>query len=984
MVMDEVEEIKRRIDIVDLISSYLTLKKAGANYKAICPFHQEKTPSFMVSGEKQIFKCFGCFLAGTEVVNKEGLKPIEVIKKNDFVLTHKGRLRKVLVKFERHYRGRIIQLRTRQNNESVFLTPDHKVFLIKTKNCTQRDRLTRLCQSRCSQNCPTKYFKSYKIEKVPISEAKIGDYLLYPINHKVEDVHNIKLYDRQHYLKKRSGKSGFPAYDFPETVKVDNRLLKLLGYWIAEGSVYSRGVRFSLGNHEEDFAQEIDEITNKIFGLKASIHRRRGQKSGLEISISNIHLAKIMVDFCGKGASNKKIPDFCLELPVNKQKVLLEAIFRGDGATSKRQKKSQAGRKSIRTVSNVLAFQMKNLLLRMKQPSSSRFVSAYTDKKKINHRDSWDISWMPDQVNYYSHFMIASDTLSYWLLPIKSIQEKNFKGKVYNLMIEDDSSYVVKNFAVGNCGEGGDVFSFVMKMENLEFPEALKMLADRAGVQLKRRTFKPEEGRDQKTKLYQINDFSARVFHKILISHPAGKNALEYLKKRGISSETIKEFMIGYAPSSRSMKEFLLKKGFTSAELLNAGSPDRFFRRIIFPIRNRLGQTIAFTGRVLDPKQEPKYLNTSDTTIFHKGTVLYNLDQARGAIKQKNAVIVVEGQMDVIASHQAGVQNVVASSGTALTAEHLQILYRYTPNINFCFDSDSAGLMTAKKAYEMAIGLGFNVKMVLLGSPAGEYKDPGEMIAANPPAGGPKLWQEVVEKTIPVIDWYFDLAFAKKTDLTSQKKKEIAKEILPIIKIIPDQIEQAHYINLLAKRLDVNEDIVFDALSKVNEQKKAPTERMEPVTKHQLSSEQLLIAILLYEPAKISPIKDKIEENDFKDPSLKKIYRLLLKEYNYGGITRGGITRGSITKDGKITKSLFEVDRELKNTTSTLVLGAENLYRDEPEKIDEDLTELIQHISSAKKEALKTFYADEIKKAEKTHDIAKLKKLIEEFQNAIS
>jgi len=536
-------------------------------------------------------------------------------------------------------------------------------------------------------------------------------------------------------------------------------------------------------------------------------------------------------------------------------------------------------------------------------------------------------------------------------------------------------------FKCFGCGEGGDVFTFIEKMENLEFPEALRLLADRAGVELKRRKFAPEEGRDQKTKLYQINDFSARVFHKILVSHPAGKIALEYLKKRGISSETIKEFMIGYAPSSRSMKEFLLKKGFTSAELSEAGSPDRFFRRIIFPIRNRMGHTIAFTGRVLDPKQEPKYLNTPDTTIFHKGTVLYNLDQARGAIKQKNAVIVVEGQMDVIASHQAGVQNVVASSGTALTVDHLQILYRYTPNINFCFDSDSAGLMTAKKAYEMAIALGFNVKMVLLGTPAGEFKDPGEMIAENP-----KLWQEAVGKAVPVIDWYFDLAFAKETDLTSQKKKEIAKEILPIIKIIPDQIEQAHYVNLLAKRLDVNEDIVFDALSKVNQQKKAPTERMEQVKKHQLSSEQLLIAILLYDaeqlhskPAKVSQIKEKIKENDFKDPVLKKIYSLLLKEYN-----DGSITNGKITKDGKIAKSLFEVDRELKNTTSALVFGAEDLYRDEPEKIDEDIKELIKHISSAKKEALKTYYADEIKKAEKTHDIAKLKKLIEEFQNAIS
>lgn len=279
-------------------------------------------------------------------------------------------------------------------------------------------------------------------------------------------------------------------------------------------------------------------------------------------------------------------------------------------------------------------------------------------------------------------------------------------------------------FKCFGCGEGGDIFTFIEKMENLEFPEALKMLADRAGVQLKRKKFVPEEGKDRKTRLYKINDLAARVFNKILTTHPSGRVALEYLKKRGINEQTINEFTIGYASSSRSMREFLLKKGFRPTELSEAGSPDRFFKRIIFPIRNRMGNTIAFTGRVIDPKLEPKYLNTPDTIIFHKGEVLYNLDQARGAIKQKNAVIVVEGQMDVISSHQAGVKNIVASSGTALTADHLQILYRYTPNIIFAFDSDSAGLLTAKKAYQMAISEGFNVRMIKLNTRDNEFKDP--------------------------------------------------------------------------------------------------------------------------------------------------------------------------------------------------------------------------------------------------------------------
>ena len=172
-------------------------------------------------------------------------------------------------------------------------------------------------------------------------------------------------------------------------------------------------------------------------------------------------------------------------------------------------------------------------------------------------------------------------------------------------------------FKCFGCSEGGDIFSFVMKMENLEFPEALKMLADRAGVKLERRKFTAEDKPDRKSRLFQINNLIARAFHQILMTHPAGQPAREYLQKRGLANQTIKEFMIGYAPSSRAMHQWLKKKNFTDEEIQNAGSPDRFFRRIIFPIRDVMGNVLGFTGRVLDSKQEPKYLNTPETNIFH-------------------------------------------------------------------------------------------------------------------------------------------------------------------------------------------------------------------------------------------------------------------------------------------------------------------------------------------------------------------------------
>lgn len=531
-------------------------------------------------------------------------------------------------------------------------------------------------------------------------------------------------------------------------------------------------------------------------------------------------------------------------------------------------------------------------------------------------------------------------------------------------------------FKCFGCGEGGDIFSFVMKMENLEFPEALRMLAERAGVQLKRRTFKPEEGRDRKTQLYKINDLSAKVFHKVLVDHRTGKSALEYLKKRGITLETIKDFQIGYAPAFAKatvgkptfLTKFFIQRGFTENEIQEAGAPNRFFKRIMFPIRDAMGNCIAFTGRATQEGQEPKYLNTADTILFHKGRILYNLNQAKGAIKQENTSIVVEGQMDVVASWQAGIKNVVASSGIALTDEHLHILYRYSPNIIFSFDSDSAGLKTAKKAYELAITEGFNVKMVSLG----EFKDPGEMIAQSV-----ELWQKAVKNAKPVIDWYFELAFGKQLtadggnkELTSQEKKEIAKEILPIIKIIPDTIEQAHYVNLLAKRLGVSENVVFDALSRVGLPKDSPKSTSKTVLK-QNSLEEIILAILLYRPELITKYQGKIKLNNFKDDKIKEVYTSLEKEYNKNN---QGVTL-------RLKKG---VSRETNLLVDNLLLDAEKLYKNDPGSLQEDLDQAINHINSDKKEELKQYYAKEIQKAEQKGDRQSLKKLIKEFQAEIS
>lgn len=524
-------------------------------------------------------------------------------------------------------------------------------------------------------------------------------------------------------------------------------------------------------------------------------------------------------------------------------------------------------------------------------------------------------------------------------------------------------------FKCFGCGEGGDVLSFVMKMENLEFREALEMLATRAGVKLEKYKKSPEyqKEKDEKTKLYEINHWSARLFQEILLKHPTGKTALEYLKKRGLSLETIKTFTIGYAPSNSILKAFLKKKGYTDAEIQSAGGPDRFYKRIIFPINDVMGNTLGFTGRALSDDQQPKYLNTPETIIFHKGRILYNLDKARGEIKLAKTTVVVEGQMDVISSWQAGVKNVVATSGTALTDEHLRILYRYTPNITFAFDADTAGLMTAKKAYEMALVEGMNVKMVGLE----KFKDPGEMAAADA-----AQWREAATNAKPVVDWYFGLAFSKQLtansenkEMTSQQKKEIAKELIPIIKKIPDTIEQAHYVGILAKRLSISEQIIFDALRKANSQQPtANSKKPEAVSRQpKASSEEILVGLLTLSPQNIEKVIAKIKLEDLKDMS-KLLYSHLLSWYN----------DKRTDKLGEFLKSKLS-DQDYQNL-EILQMQLEAEYPN----VDQVIDDLLANLNAHQQEKIKQHYADEIAAAEEKGDREKLKQLVKEFQDAIS
>ena len=477
----------------------------------------------------------------------------------------------------------------------------------------------------------------------------------------------------------------------------------------------------------------------------------------------------------------------------------------------------------------------------------------------------------------------------------------------------------------GSCSEGGDIFSFLMKMEGLDFYSALKMLADRVGVKLKKENKNFSENKDKKDKYFEINEIAAKYYEKVLFE-PEGKIALNYLKKRDISEKTIKEFRLGYAPKKSTLLTDLQKIGFTDAEQLASGVAknrdgkllEYFWQRIIFPIADSAGSIVGFTARTLSDEIQPKYLNTSDTEIYHKSKVLYGMDKAKTAIRKLDHAIIVEGNMDVIASHQAGIKNVIAASGTAFTETQLGIVKRFTKNIKLSFDVDFAGSEATKRAIEMAMDEGFNVKVIEIpdgpSTKLGVNKDPADVIKEDK-----NLWILSCKNAKYVIDYVFDKAFEKNNPKEILGKKAIARELLEVIKKIPDEIEREHYIKELSKKLDVEADALRNALNKVKNTKEVKKEKdTKKLNKETL--EERLLGLLLRFPEYRNFFFRNIKKEAFTDLVYIEIYELIkegndkkIKKHEKAGLLEFKIEEEFADFDHeKIGEEIFFLTKRLK------------------------------------------------------------------------
>jgi DNA primase len=466
------------------------------------------------------------------------------------------------------------------------------------------------------------------------------------------------------------------------------------------------------------------------------------------------------------------------------------------------------------------------------------------------------------------------------------------------------------------------------------------------------------------------------------------KIAREYLEKRGLKKETIETWQVGFIPDQWDLlTQYFLKKGIGVDDLVAAGlvikkDParagqgfyDRFRGRIMFPIWDVHGNVVGFTGRVLVETENSggKYVNTPQTLAYDKSRVIYGLDKAKIEIKTQDQVVLVEGQMDVIACHQAGMKNVVASSGTALGLEQIKLLKRYSNNIAIAFDGDSAGVAAAKRGIDIALSEGLNVKAIRI--PEGKGKDADECLKNNS-----EVWFSSVKNASDVLHWFFEMAFLNKSTSDPKEKQKIANELLPIIGLIPYAVERDYWLKELAGRLGTDTSVLRDDMKRFNKNKKSiQDEKLGGNSKNVANLDRLdmllkrFLMILVYSPQYISSLLSSLKEEYWQGGVYEHLYEFIKNHYNSNQGNAADVWRNFF--DGSEFKNDFE---DLKMTAQIQIENLEDV------SIKDELVELVVQIKEewVKKRRKEIGQKLALVSAEKNPDKQLMEKLLIELQS---
>lgn len=550
------------------------------------------------------------------------------------------------------------------------------------------------------------------------------------------------------------------------------------------------------------------------------------------------------------------------------------------------------------------------------------------------------------------------------------------KGKDYVALCpfhqEKTPSFTVSRekqiFHCFGCGTGGNVFDFLMAMENLTFPEAVRQLAARTGITLPAVRQEDEQKRARlENRLWEMNALAGEFYRQCLHDRPEGAPAREYLTRRGLQKEIVQRFGLGYAPDGwDSLLNYLQGHNYSLEEIILAGLAvlsergrpfDRFRRRVIFPICNARGKIAGFGGRILG-EGEPKYLNSPETAVFNKRHLLYGLDLARPAIREQGFAILMEGYMDVISAHQAGVGNAVASLGTSLNPEQGRLLQRYTTEVVIAYDVDAAGVAAALRGLDMLQELGFQVRVVSIP----EGKDPDEYLRTH----GRPAWDALVEGAQTLLEYKLD-----QVARTTSDKKKILQQVIGSVARMASPAEQEESIKLIAARLNLSWDAIKSELRRFQvEQRlrqpisdKIANKTYNILTDAKKIAEQEIIRLVIQKPEYLPRVKEELSEELIENPLLKKIYAVM-------------------KHPGEQLESADWLDRleeEERKTVSRLLLE-ESPLGDSPGV----LGDLLKTIKNANRAQKKDRLLRELARAEKNNDREQVNVILKELTQLLS
>lgn len=519
-----------------------------------------------------------------------------------------------------------------------------------------------------------------------------------------------------------------------------------------------------------------------------------------------------------------------------------------------------------------------------------------------------------------------------------------------------------------SSNQGGDIYSFIMLVEGLDFRGAMEHLARKAGVDLS--LYQTGDGSiaKKKKRLGALLEIMTKYYQQTLVKND---HALEYVsKKRNLNKKSIQDFLVGYAPNSLDTAvKFLKKKGFTEKEIREAGISNRagkdlFKSRLMLPLQDSAGAVIGFTGRLIanDPKA-PKYLNTPQTILYDKSRHVYGLHLAKETIRKEDQAVIVEGNLDVVSSHQAGVKNVVAAAGTALTDQHLKIVKRFTSNILLAFDNDRAGISATERVIEISQELGIDVRIISL--PEG-YKDPDELIQHDV-----SLWRDSIKDALPAVDWTLK-EYEKKHDITTAEgKRRFSSTGLGLVAKLRDPVEREHYVKIIAKKTDSSEFAVKDKLASFESEvskstlKKVDESAVQVTPVHKINQDKLL-AIGVHDP-KVRGLLIELDHDDFSDDQQQILLQYLK-------------TMPDVDLTGDVPDSL----RELETYVKILSIRADDRYKqwNEIDRYDET-ARLVKLVKQNAREKNKAKLIEDLKFAEKANDEKKVTQLKEELNALI-